>query len=236
MNKANEAGLIHRVNVTAGNLMYLGHPRTASFAPFALNLKDSIVQGILEPCFEFNIGFNIEVTMRKHIWVLILIWSVILGSCQQQTGQDVSPIQNLDEKTPVVEVETNLSPAATPTRTPYAFGTSEPGTVTIHGELLAMDPDNLPDPDDAIFLVPLPDSQVTMIPHFEADEVPQAEVNEVTGEFVFTDIEPGLYAIVVLTISNAQIPARTEDSSFVILRVEEKNRDETIELGYIRIP
>jgi hypothetical protein len=174
--------------------------------------------------------------MRKYIWVLIIFWSVILSSCQQPTVNDVSPIQNPDKVTHAAEGETNLSIVATPTHTPYAFETSEPGTVTIHGDLLAMDPDNLPDPDDAIFLVPLPDSQVTMIPSFEVGEVPQAEVNEVTGEFLFTDIEPGLYSVVVLTMSNAQIPARTEEGNFVILRIEEKDRDETIELGYIRIP
>jgi hypothetical protein len=175
--------------------------------------------------------------MRKHIWVLtLLLWSLTLSSCQQPTGDDVSPIQNPDEETHTAEVETNLSVLATPTHTPYAFKTSEPGLVTIHGELLAMDPDNLPDPDDAIFLVPLPDGQVTMIPSFEKGEVPQAEVDEVTGEFVFTNIEPGLYAVVILTISNAQIPARTEDGSFVILRIEEKDRDKMIDLGHIRIP
>jgi hypothetical protein len=99
-----------------------------------------------------------------------------------------------------------------------------------------MDPNNLPDPDDAIFLVPLPDDQVTMIPPINPEDVPQADVNEVTGEFVFTDIEPGLYAIVVLTVTNAQIPARTEEGNFVIIRVEETDLDKTIELGYIRIP
>jgi len=99
-----------------------------------------------------------------------------------------------------------------------------------------MDPDNLPDPNDGIFLVPLRDGQVTMIPAFTVGEVPQADVDEVTGEFVFTNIESGLYAVVVMTVWNAQIPARTEEGNLVILRIEETDRNQTIQLGYIRIP
>ena len=156
-------------------------------------------------------------------------------SCQQVT-EDVSPIRTPSQGTFEESEDPEVSPIATPSLTPYVFETSEPGKVTIHGELLAMDPDNLPDPDDAIFLVPLPDDQVTMIPPISPGEVPQADVNEVTGEFVFTNIESGVYAVVGLMITNAQIPARTEEGNFAIVRIEESDRNQTIDLGSIRIP
>ena len=178
--------------------------------------------------------------MRKQIWMICFIFFLsILTGCQS-AGEGIATDQSgtsptIDPYLPPAS-DSYPPPEATPTRIPYAFKTSEPGTVTIHGELLAMDPGNLPDPNDAIFLVTIPDGQVSTIPGFTVGEVPQADVDEPTGEFVFTNIEPGLYAVMVLTLGNAQIPTRTDEGDFVIIRVEEVDRDQTIELGYIRIP
>ncbi|MBU0512075.1 MAG: hypothetical protein KKD28_00395 [Chloroflexi bacterium] len=178
--------------------------------------------------------------MKKQIWMICFIFFLsILTGCQS-AGEVIATDQSgasstIDPYIPPASDSYPL-PESTPTRKPYVFKASELGTVTIHGELLAMDPNNLPDPNDAIFLVSIPDDQVTTIPSIVVGEVPQADVDERTFEFVFTNIEPGLYAVMVLTLGNAQIPTRTEDGSFVIIRVEETDRDQTVELGYIRIP
>ncbi len=120
----------------------------------------------------------------------------------------------------------------------YVFRSSVPGTATIHGLLLVMDPDqSIPDPNDGLFLVPLPESEgVVMLPTFVVGEVPQADVNEVTGEFVFTDITPGRYVMMVLTIHQAQIPVRTADGSFAIYTISEDDLDTVIEVQNLRIP
>jgi hypothetical protein len=120
---------------------------------------------------------------------------------------------------------------------PYLFKTSVPGSATVHGVLLVTDPmQSRPQDDDAIFLVPLVGEDVMSIPPFKVGEVPQAEVDEVTGEFTFTNIKPGRYAVVVLTVGEAQIPARFYDKDgFAILNVEDSHLDQTIELEYIFI-
>lgn len=120
---------------------------------------------------------------------------------------------------------------------PYVFKTSSPGTATLHGILLVTDPMlSRPQDEDAIYLVPLVGEDVMTIPPFKVGEVPQAEVNEVTGEFTFTDIQPGRYAVVVLTVGDAQIPARFyEKNSFAIINIEDSDLGQTIELEYIFI-
>jgi len=175
--------------------------------------------------------------------ISLVIGVIVLAGCAAES----SPVSTTQIIPSLVLVTENPYPApgltpypsnrvALPTRATYIFKTSEPGKVTIHGELLAADPENLPDPNDAIFLVVVPDDQVTTIPSFITDGAVQADVNEATGEFVFSNIKPGFYAIVVKTVTNAQIPARREDGGFVILRIKEDDRDQTIDVGYIRIP
>ena len=122
----------------------------------------------------------------------------------------------------------------------YIFATSEPGYATVHGVLNVMDPIMmLPDPDDGIFLVPLDMSggNVVTIPPFTKGDVPQAEVDETTGEFVFTNIDPGRYAVVVLTKSGSQVPAKyLEKGSLVIFTVTKADIGAIVELGQLRLP
>ena len=122
---------------------------------------------------------------------------------------------------------------------PFAFKTSDPGKITVHGILVVFDLFMMaPDPNDAIFLVPIPSGNaVSTIPLFTMGEVPQAEVDERTGEFYFTNIEPGRYAVVVLTNADAQVPVRNaDDSSLAIFTAEESDRDTTIELDIVTLP
>jgi hypothetical protein len=126
---------------------------------------------------------------------------------------------------------------ATPTE-PFPFKTSEPGTVAAHGMLLVLDPMTLvPAPDDAIYLVEIPEAGISSIPQFEEGTVPQAEVDETTGEFMFTNLVPGHYAVVVVTRGGAQIPSRYfETGNFAIFKVEESQADTVLELGKLSLP
>jgi len=98
----------------------------------------------------------------------------------------------------------------------------------------------LPDPNDAIFMVPIPGSDqggASSIPSFTVGEVPQAEVDERTGDFVFTNLDPGQYAIVVLTTGRAQIPTRfNKNGNLAIINLQETDRDHTIELENLCLP
>jgi hypothetical protein len=151
-----------------------------------------------------------------------------LSACQQS---DATPTQIVA----ATDAQVNIS---TPTIEPFPFKTSEPGTTSIHGILLVLDPMTLiPASDDAIYLVPLPDAGISTIPHFEKGTVPQAEVDETSGEFMFTNIQPGSYAVVVITKSVAQIPARFyQTGNYAIINVEASQADTTIELDKLSLP
>jgi hypothetical protein len=132
----------------------------------------------------------------------------------------------------------NAQPANQLQEEPYKFKTSDPGFATLEGLLLVMDPLlALPDANDAIFLVPLDSNEgVVTIPQFVVGEVPQADVDERTGDFRFTNIKPGRYVVVVLTTGGTQIPVHFDGSgSLAIIKIEEPDIDTTIKLDNLRL-
>ena len=163
--------------------------------------------------------------MKRVNFLLCIFCILTLVSCQ---------------KANVVTTSTTGQSVGPSTLAPYVFKTSQPGAITVHGKLIVMNPMAwLPDSNDAVFLVPIPSDEqaITTIPEFKVGEVPRAEVDESTGEFMFTNIEPGQYAVVVLEKSGRQIPVRLlENDSSAIIVLEETDRDQTIELGYLRFP
>jgi hypothetical protein len=180
--------------------------------------------------------------MKNRKFQLILIFLLLaLFGCQPAESQSPTslPTQASVQNDPYMDPYLDSQAInEEPTLVPYVFRTSKAGTVTVHGTLFVMDPVLAsPDPNDAIFLVPLPEGEgVTMMPNFEIGNVPQADVDERTGEFVFTDIEPGQYVVMVYTNGNAKLPARNETGGFVIINIKEENRDQTIEVEYLQIP
>jgi hypothetical protein len=169
------------------------------------------------------------------IFSMILTIGISLIGCQG----DLDPAY--PQQAVVETIQVTVQPQQSgPTMEPYVFETSQPGAVTIKGMLMVMDPLGIvPAPDDGIYLVSMDSngSGVTTIPQFVPGETPQADVDERNGEFVFTNIQPGKYAIVVLTPGGAQIPARfIEDASLAIITVEKSSIDQTVELELLRIP
>jgi hypothetical protein len=163
-----------------------------------------------------------------------LLIFTLLSACQPEPAATVA----VDNEITVVAPE--LPESGNPTIEPYEFATSKSGFVTVHGLLVVRDPTSiLPGPDDAVFLVPM-DAEgagVTGIPQFTVGEVPQADVDERTGEFVFVDIQPGKYAVVVMTVGGSQIPTRLmEDGSFSIFTFTEEQLDQVVELGSLSLP
>ena len=171
--------------------------------------------------------------LRKIIYILCLFFLVNCGRTNQANS-------NPETITPNIQVTEQL--ATTPTWTPYIFKTSEAGSISIHSFLLVPDPMfALPDPstNDAIFLVPLPSGEenVSALPKFNVGEVPQAETNETTGEFMFTNIFPGKYLVMVITSGGSQIPARfNESGNLAVISVEESDIGQTKQLEYLVIP
>lgn len=166
--------------------------------------------------------------MKKRFFLLTLILLIISSTGCTGSSQGSNATQD---------------PISTPTNAgfglePYEFKVSDGGKVTLRGKFVLQSPMGLtPDSNDAIFLVPLEfgDSTIGSIPSFEKGTVPQAEVDERTGDFVFTNIEPGKYAIVILTKDGIQIPAKYfgGKEGLVIFDVSQDDKDKTKEIGNI---
>jgi hypothetical protein len=169
---------------------------------------------------------------------------IVLTACRPASVTTSTPaptppiiINVLPSSTPVPNGP-NAQPASIQQQEPYHFKSSNPGFVTVEGLLLVIDPNlALPDANDAIFLVPLNSKEgIVTIPEFVIGEVPQADVDERTGDFRFTNIVPGRYAVVVLTTGGSQIPARFfESGSLAIFNIEESDIDTTIKLDHLQL-
>jgi hypothetical protein len=156
--------------------------------------------------------------MLKKVYIASGLLVILLMGCQNSQIQETS--------IPTSSVES------------YAFRTSIPDTATLHGKLLVMDPDNaMPASNDAIYLVPLSaDQQVIMVESIPFDKALQADVDERTGEFVFTDVQPGKYIIMIVTIYDGQMLVRTLDGNFAVIDVNDLDLGQTIELDSLKVP
>jgi hypothetical protein len=169
--------------------------------------------------------------LRKPVLSLFIILvsvAILLVACSQKAS----------EVTRDVTINNVQVTAATATQ-PYIFKTSEPGSITVLGTLILLNPLTLiPAPEDSVFLVSMPvDQPISGIPQFEVGKVPQAEVDEITGDFVFTNIQPGQYAVVVVTIGGAQIPVHyLGTSNYGIITLDASQVDTTVELGDLTLP
>ena len=178
-----------------------------------------------------NLNYPWEKTWKLLTLLLILFF---LTACQQTK---VSPTPNIG----IIDIQVTNVPMSLPTTMePYIFRTSQPGTATLHGNLVVLDPTMLPAQNDAIYLVPIDQDNpgVLTIPQFTEGEVPQADVDEHTGEFMFTDIQTGRYIVMVVTMGGAQIPVHTMDEShnLVVIKVDETFLDQITEIGTMSLP
>jgi hypothetical protein len=159
----------------------------------------------------------------------LLACTLLLSACSS-TPTDATRSISIDQ----VQVT-----VAAPGMEPYVFRTSQPGAISVHGMLYVISPMSiLPAPDDALYLVPIPtDQPITGIPNFDPDTVPQAEVDERTGEFMFTDIQSGQYTIVAITTGGAQIPVRFMDTAtYAIITLEDSQIDTIVEVNELSLP
>jgi hypothetical protein len=172
---------------------------------------------------------------KISISFLILLVVGFLSACRSSTTPDDTQHNPSVE---VVDVQVTVSSSPAPTSAPYVFKTSAPGTSTIHGVLIVSNPWTSVPKDDGLYLAPFEDQDinVTTLPLFVEDEVPQAEVDESTGEFVFTNIKPGRYVLAVVSSSGAQAPASRSDGGLVIINVTDADINKVVDAGTVMFP
>lgn len=168
--------------------------------------------------------------------------TVLLAACQpgQGTPQAASPsmpdatVAVLDSPLPAPTATLSAldSPLPTPTR-----GPSTQGRAAVRGVLFLSAPEFAAPEEDGIYLVQVDPKAGMVFPAVDPKTSLQAEVDEVTGEFFFDDVEMGLYALVSLTLQGAQLSIRKMDSGEPLtVLVGEQNLDQVIDLGRLVLP
>jgi hypothetical protein len=111
----------------------------------------------------------------------------------------------------------------------------------IIGSLIVSDPTSfLPAEDDAIYLVKITGEDLGNLESVSPEnrEVIQANVDEISGSFIFQNVNKGEYLMMVRTMGGAFIPARyfTDNFNYAIIQVSEVDKGKTIELPPVIIP
>ena len=170
--------------------------------------------------------------------LLLAVIVVLAAACQssQETPQVVptsSPdVQDSPLPTPTATLSAVDSPLPTPTR-----GPSTKGRAAVRGVLFLTNPESTAPEEDGIYLVKVDTDAGMVIPMIDPKTSLQAEVDEVTGQFFFDDVEAGLYALVALTRRGAQLSiSRMDTGQPQTILVGEQDLDQVIDLGQSRLP
>lgn len=176
--------------------------------------------------------------MRKSLLISLLL-VLVLTACQAR-AVETEQASKTEQSAGTAMAGVTEQAGSYPTPEPFPFPTSERGSISVHGTLLATNPFMMtPDPEDPVFLVPLSGDGESMasIPPFSIGEVPRATVDIRNGEFVFTNIQPGQYAIVVLLTTGSQVPAKyVEGGNLAIINLSESDLDQVVEVEPVGVP
>ncbi len=159
-------------------------------------------------------------------------WLVILNTASRKKVSLVLALLMIS----TVSACRNDNPAISTPSASHVFVKSKPGYATVHGQLVLTNPANLAPQKDGIFLSHLQEG-ATVVPPVATDQAPRSDVDEATGEFIIPNVEPGRYAVVVLTESGLQVPAHLlQADELAIVSVKDSDLNHTIDLGQVRIP
>jgi hypothetical protein len=174
----------------------------------------------------------------EHLFILFTVL-VLVAACGtgEMTPEVVStPASPLPA--PTATLSALDSPLPTPTR-----GPSSEGRAAVRGVLHLTNPESTMPQEQGIYLVPIDtdtgggEGAMMVFPALDPETALQAEVDEISGEFFFDDLELGLYALVALTRTGMQLSIRKLDTGEAqIIMVKESDVGQLIDLGHLRLP
>lgn len=111
----------------------------------------------------------------------------------------------------------------------------------MQGVLTLMNPIITAPREDGIYLVAIDtngEEGVTLVvPAVDPETDSQANVDEVTGQFIFAEVPPGLYALVAVTDSGQQLSVRKfETGEAVLVTLKQEDLGSVVDLGELRLP
>jgi hypothetical protein len=110
---------------------------------------------------------------------------------------------------------------------------------TIYGRLMLLDPTVLSPQEDGLYLVPIDSEseQMMVVPVIVEGEAIQAQIDETTGDFVFTDVEAGHYVLMaMLDTGQERVVHRLGTNEHVLPVVTEEDLGGAIDLGIVSLP
>lgn len=161
--------------------------------------------------------------------LLIVISSLFLYSCTP-VSRPSSHLSVLSPSTP----QWALSAISTPT---YGY-ISKSGFATICGTLTLMNPALVAPQEDGLYLVIIDvnDRNTIIVPTIDQTSY-RATVDEITGQFCFKDIPPGIYVILAMTDNGMEISVRSfETGQIMVVTVTQNDLNKVIDLGMTRLP
>ncbi len=178
--------------------------------------------------------------MKKYWAFLFLVTSILVTmGCSAASKKKVGPptVSQVPVAASEASIETEIAKpvAAEGKRT---FRQSNPGKATIHGILFLTNFMMVSPKKEGVYLVRLDQARnIVTVPEFKAEDAIQAEVDETIGEFSFSNVDPGLYAVVIIATTGQQVPARKwKKSDYVLVNVTAADLNTTIELDTIQVP
>lgn len=170
--------------------------------------------------------------------MILLAVSLFLMACSQPEQRPLVSVTATPTtfESPLVAATATLSTFDSPLPTPTR-GPSSQNKAAVKGMLMLTNPEFTAPQEDGLYLVPVDTASVMVMPSVDPETSIQAEVDEMTGQFFFDDVDEGLYAFVVLTDRGQQLSARELDTGAAsIVTVSEADLNSVIDLGQLRLP
>jgi len=156
--------------------------------------------------------------MRHSIFLLIFVLAITLAACTPQST--ISPLN------------TPLSSPLSQESIPQDIPTPSPGKAVIYGKLHLTSPTVLVGELYLGQAVPTTDPNIELI-SLDEQSAPKAQIDRETWEFIFTDVNPGRYSIIVWEPMNSSPidDPRTGETLFI-----DVSPDSIINVGTLYFP
>lgn len=168
--------------------------------------------------------------LHRYLYLLSLIAliSLILGACVYKPKSDLSALA-----TP------NSGQVLSSVPTPLMVISPKPGYATICGTLVLTNPALVAPIEDGLYLVSVDTSTQgsIIVPRVDAQTSYRAAIDEVTGQFCFEEVRPGVYAVIAVTDAGSEISVRSfETGQVVLITISQKDLNTIFNIGALRLP
>lgn len=174
----------------------------------------------------------------RRLSILLLLFYITMFLIVGCSGETESLDVEQDESTLATPLPTNFaSPAGSDSVS--VVPTPMADAATIYGQLMLLDPTVIAPQEDGLYLVPVDadSDQMMVVPMVVEGEALQAQVDETTGNFVFTNVDVGHYILVaIIETGQERTVHRLGTNEAILPVVDEEDLGKAIDLGICSLP